>query len=330
MSCRPICRPGQLDDSGSRASATYGPSTFCWRVAVAAAGVAAYLVVGQSAASSQTTTRTADVTRGVVLSTVSATGTLQPSTELSIGFPTSGVISSVNVKAGQRVRRGQLLGRLDSLSAQQSTQQAEASLASAQAQYEQTLTGETAAQRAQDAVGAAQARASIATAKTALSAAKKAVAARHADVGGERRPGAAATARRPGPIEGRRRQARHGLRDAGERRRCGCSRRERQGRPPGGSDDAAERPAVAARRAGAADEPQRRAQQRPEQSEDGANGQRRRGDRQVRRRRRRRPERARQRPDGARLVAEDALQRRLPDRPAPSRGSRPTRRPSRP
>lgn len=143
---------------------------------VAAAGVAAYLVVGQSAASSQTTTRTADVTRGVVLSTVSATGTLQPSTELSIGFPTSGMISSVNVEAGQRVRRGQLLGRLDSLSARQSTQQAEASLASAQAQYEQTLTGETAAQRAQDAVGGTQARASVATAKTGLSAAKRAIA----------------------------------------------------------------------------------------------------------------------------------------------------------
>ena len=133
-------------------------------------------MVGQSSASSQAATRTAAVTRGVVLSTVSATGTLQPSTELSVGFTTSGVLSSVNVEAGQHVRRGQLLGRIDSLSAQQSAEQAEASLASAQAQYEQTLTGETAAQRGRTPLASRRRVRDRDGQGVALSAAKKSVA----------------------------------------------------------------------------------------------------------------------------------------------------------
>ena len=103
--------------------------------------------------------------RGVVLSTTSATGTLQAAKELNVGFTTAGTITSIAVKPGERVAKGQLLGRIDSTSAQQALQQAEASLATAQAQYEQTLTGETAQQRRQDALSITQAKQSLANAK---------------------------------------------------------------------------------------------------------------------------------------------------------------------
>ncbi|MGH2933241.1 MAG: biotin/lipoyl-binding protein [Gaiellaceae bacterium] len=132
--------------------------------AVVGAGVAAYFVIagtGTPAATIRTTT----VGRGVVLSTISATGSLQAAQELSVDFTSPGVITSVAVKAGEHVRRGQVLGRVDSTSAQQALQQAEASLATAQSQYEETLTGETAQERKQDALSVTQSRQSLANAK---------------------------------------------------------------------------------------------------------------------------------------------------------------------
>lgn len=132
-------------------------------IALIGAGVASYFAVaGTSAPAAQL--RTATVQRGVVLSTTSATGTLQAAKELNVGFTTAGTITSIAVKPGERVAKGQLLGRIDSTSAQQALQQAEASLATAQAQYEQTLTGETAQQRRQDALSVTQAKQSLANA----------------------------------------------------------------------------------------------------------------------------------------------------------------------
>lgn len=128
------------------------------------AGIGSYFVVAGTSAPAAAI-RTAAVTRGVVLSTTSATGTLQSAQELTVGFTSAGTITSVDVKPGERVKKGQLLGRVDSTTAQQQLQQAEASLASAQAQYEQTLTGETSQQRKQDALSVTQAKQSLANAE---------------------------------------------------------------------------------------------------------------------------------------------------------------------
>ena len=132
--------------------------------ALAGAGIASYLVVAGTS-TAPAAVRTATAQRGVVLSTTSATGTLQAAQELDVGFTTAGTVTSVDVKPGERVRRGQLLGRIDSTTASQALQQAQASLASAQAQYAQTLTGETAQQRRQDALSITQAKQSLANAK---------------------------------------------------------------------------------------------------------------------------------------------------------------------
>jgi multidrug efflux pump subunit AcrA (membrane-fusion protein) len=132
--------------------------------ALAGAGVASYFVIAGTGAT-VVPPRTAAVQRGVVLSTTSATGTLQAAKELNVGFTAAGTITSIAVKPGERVQQGQLLGRLDPTTAQQGLQQAEASLATAQAQYEETLTGETAQQRRQDALSITQAKQSLANAR---------------------------------------------------------------------------------------------------------------------------------------------------------------------
>lgn len=133
-------------------------------VALIGAGIGSYFVVAGTSAPTAAV-RPATVTRGVVLSTTSATGTLQAAKELNVGFTGAGTITSIDVKPGQRVTRGQLLGRIDSTTAQQALQQAQASLATAQAQYEETLTGETAQQRRQDALSVTQAKDALANAR---------------------------------------------------------------------------------------------------------------------------------------------------------------------
>jgi HlyD family secretion protein len=156
--------------------ARLGPLNLILAAGLIGAGVAAYLTVGTSGSPTNSAVRTATVQRGVVLSTLSATGTLQAATQLSLDFASSGEIVSVNVKAGEHVKKGQVLGRIDSTSARQALLQAEASLKSANANLQTTLTGETAPQRAQDAVTVAQARQSVANAKTSYAATKQSIA----------------------------------------------------------------------------------------------------------------------------------------------------------
>jgi multidrug efflux pump subunit AcrA (membrane-fusion protein) len=135
--------------------------------ALVGAGVASYFVVAGTSTPAAAV-RTASAVRGVVLSTTSATGQLQSAEALNVGFQDAGTITSVAVKPGERIKAGQILGRIDPTSAQQAVQQAQAALATAQAGYEQTLTGETAAERKQDAITTAQSRQAIATAKASM------------------------------------------------------------------------------------------------------------------------------------------------------------------
>ena len=99
----------------------------------AGAIVAAILVVGPASGSQSTVTRTATVARGVVQSTVSGTGNLQPASQLNLGFNTSGTVTNIYVKQGQEVAQGQLLAALDPQSAEVTLEQAKATLQSAEA-----------------------------------------------------------------------------------------------------------------------------------------------------------------------------------------------------
>ena len=99
----------------------------------AGAIVAAILVVGPASGSQSAVTRTATVARGVVQSTVSGTGNLQPASQLNLGFNTSGTVTNIYVKQGQEVAQGQLLAALDPQSAEVTLEQAKATLQSAEA-----------------------------------------------------------------------------------------------------------------------------------------------------------------------------------------------------
>lgn len=156
--------------------ARIGPVNMVLAAGVVALAVVAYLTVGSSTPSATGAVRTATATRGVVLSTVSATGALQSPAQIAVGFTSSGTLVSVKVHQGEHVTRGQVLGRIDPATAQQSLRQASMAYALARAQYEQTVTGETAAQRHQDALSVTQARQSLANANASLAATQRSVA----------------------------------------------------------------------------------------------------------------------------------------------------------
>ncbi|MDX6455537.1 MAG: HlyD family secretion protein, partial [Gaiellaceae bacterium] len=141
-------------------------------------GVVSYLVVSSAPAStaSAVVQQTGTVRRGVVLSSVSATGSVVAAKDLTLNFQSSGTLTHVDVKAGQQVTRGQVLGRIDSTDAAASMRQAKAALSAAQANLQNAVTGETAAQRKQDALSVTQAKAAVTAAETALKNAKSAAA----------------------------------------------------------------------------------------------------------------------------------------------------------
>jgi len=107
----------------------------------------AVLVVGPPASSQTAATRTAKVAEGVVQSTVSGSGNLEPSSQLNLGFKTSGTVTNIYMHQGQLVTQGQLLATLDPQSAEVTLEQAKAALMAAEASLarEQETDGEGAA-----------------------------------------------------------------------------------------------------------------------------------------------------------------------------------------
>jgi macrolide-specific efflux system membrane fusion protein len=139
-------------------------------LAAAVAGLVAvgYAAVSSTASSAPAAPRTATVSRGVVLSSVSASGAVQAATNLSLGFETSGRVTQVAVKPGQKVAKGQILGRLDSTTATAAVTSAEANLATANANLAQAKAGETPQQKTADALSVSQNESQVAQAQTAL------------------------------------------------------------------------------------------------------------------------------------------------------------------
>ncbi len=99
----------------------------------AGAILVAILVVGPASGSQTAATRTAKATLGVVQSTVSGSGNLQPSSQLNLGFKTSGTVTHIYVSQGEHVTEGRLLADLDPSSAEVTLEQAKAALLSAKA-----------------------------------------------------------------------------------------------------------------------------------------------------------------------------------------------------
>ena len=140
------------------------------------AGVGGYLATGSSTATSTAQVRSTAVERGTVLSTISSSGNLQAAQSFSLSFSTSGTLTALWVKAGQKVVEGQKLAQIDPATAQQTVRTTHASLLSAQANYQSVLQGLTPEQQQQNAISVRQAALSLANAKASVGDMKDSVA----------------------------------------------------------------------------------------------------------------------------------------------------------
>jgi macrolide-specific efflux system membrane fusion protein len=104
---------------------------------LAALAAAGYYVKERYYTTPTVTMMTATVTRGSVEETVLATGQLRPVTLVAVGAQASGRITSLDVKLGDRVKTGDLIAEIDSVTQQNNLKTAEASLASIHAQRDE-------------------------------------------------------------------------------------------------------------------------------------------------------------------------------------------------
>ncbi len=139
-------------------------------VAVVALGVGAFVVAGPQKGGATAVTRTTTVAKGVVLSSVQASGNVQAGQTYSVGFQTGGQVVDINAEPGDTVAKGQVLAHVDPAIDNANLTSAQLSLTSAQAhlaQVEQVLTPQ---QRV-------QAQASVTTAEGQVDSANASVAA---------------------------------------------------------------------------------------------------------------------------------------------------------
>src|ERR1043166_6004354 len=101
---------------------------------IAVLAIAGMLVHKVTFAKEQTTYRFAPVSRGDINATVSATGTLNAVTTVSVGTQVSGQVSELLVDYNDHVKKGQLLARIDPTLAQQAVSDAQANVEKAEAQ----------------------------------------------------------------------------------------------------------------------------------------------------------------------------------------------------
>ncbi|HEX8028364.1 MAG TPA: biotin/lipoyl-binding protein, partial [Vicinamibacterales bacterium] len=99
---------------------------------VAASAITYYIKVDVSAAPTQLTFDT--VSRGDVVATVEATGTLQPVDTVEVGTQVSGTIASTGTDFNLMVKRGQVLATLDPAIFQTQIDQAKATVIRLQAE----------------------------------------------------------------------------------------------------------------------------------------------------------------------------------------------------
>lgn len=98
-------------------------------------GAAAYMIWGRSTSSEYVVEK---VTRGDLVVTVNATGTLQPRDQVDVGAEISGRIETVAVDFNDRVKKGQVLAELDTDQLEAKLAQSRASLAASRANVQQS------------------------------------------------------------------------------------------------------------------------------------------------------------------------------------------------
>ncbi len=85
----------------------------------------------------------AKVTRGTIRTTIGASGVVAPLQEVTLNFSSGATVQTVNVAVGQRVKKDDILGTVDTTDLKLTLQQQNANLAAAQAKYDTTAAGAT-------------------------------------------------------------------------------------------------------------------------------------------------------------------------------------------
>ena len=127
-------------------------------VLLAAGAAGAWLWFGQRQAAAAPQYTTQAVTRGALTVTVTANGTLQPTTQVAIGSELSGTVARVHVDVNDRVKKGQVLVELDDARLRDQALGSRAALAAAEAQLAQARATATEARDTATAVPRSPAR----------------------------------------------------------------------------------------------------------------------------------------------------------------------------
>jgi multidrug efflux pump subunit AcrA (membrane-fusion protein) len=133
----------------------------------------AFATVRSSSGAAATTQTVATAKRGVVLQSVTATGNVEASADLSLSFQQSGAVTKILVKPGQQVGAQQALAQVENGPQKIALASAQASLASAQANLAALQRGETAIERQADSAAATSASQSVASAQLGLTQAQQ-------------------------------------------------------------------------------------------------------------------------------------------------------------
>ncbi len=139
---------------------------------VVALGVTLWLAFRPQTPTAILATRTATATRSTQVVTVGLSGTLAPRHQASLSFASAGTVTTVKVKVGQAVTKGQALARIDTTDLANAVELANANLATARSQYSDAVDND--ASSSQLASARAQIRSAEASLASAQSALKKA------------------------------------------------------------------------------------------------------------------------------------------------------------
>ncbi|WP_328314509.1 HlyD family efflux transporter periplasmic adaptor subunit [Streptomyces sp. NBC_00442] len=113
-------------------------------VLIAAVGGAYAVVDTPGSAHARTDTRTAAVSTGKVQATVAGAGLLASPSDAGVNFTTGGQLTKVDVKAGDKVAKGQVLAKVDDKAARLVLAEAKTSLAASKAYLDKVAQGQPA------------------------------------------------------------------------------------------------------------------------------------------------------------------------------------------
>lgn len=105
-------------------------------VVVVVVVAACFWIFGGSKANNTIDFATENVVKGSVSTSITATGTIEPVTEVEVGTQVSGIIDKIYVDYNSEVTKGQLIAEMDRVTLESSVRSAQASTEGAQAEYD--------------------------------------------------------------------------------------------------------------------------------------------------------------------------------------------------